>query len=60
LSKASAIGRPVHLLISDIDLAARKTGIDLAREPAANDPSMSVVLMSTRTLGDCTPGDQSG
>jgi len=50
LSAAGAAGRSIDLLISDIDLAAGKTGIDLARELARNNPSMKVVLMSARDV----------
>jgi DNA-binding NtrC family response regulator len=54
LSAASAIGRPIDLLISDVDLSADQTGIDLARELAAEHESMRVVLMSAR---DLPPGE---
>jgi DNA-binding NtrC family response regulator len=50
LSIAEKIGRPIDLLISDINLSAGITGIDLARELAATNPSMKVLLMSG---GDC-------
>lgn len=50
LSVACKIGRPIDLLISDINLSADINGIDLARELAATNPSMKVLLMSA---GDC-------
>jgi len=46
LSIAGSIGRPIDLLISDIDLHSAKTGIEVAREIAANNPSVAVLLMS--------------
>jgi DNA-binding NtrC family response regulator len=46
LSIARSIGRPIDLLVSDIDLHAAKTGLELAREIAANNPSAAVLLMS--------------
>jgi CheY-like chemotaxis protein len=50
LSAARDAAHPVDLLISDVDLTAGKTGIDLARELAAENGSMKVVLMSARVL----------
>ena len=50
LSIAQKIGRPVDLLISDINLSAGINGIDLARELATTNPSMKVLLMSA---GNC-------
>jgi CheY-like chemotaxis protein len=50
LQAAGAIGRPIDLLISDIDLSDAMTGIDLARELAARHRSMKVVLMSACDL----------
>jgi len=50
LSIAQKIGRPIDLLISDINLSAGINGIDLARELAVTNPSMKVLLMSA---GDC-------
>ena len=49
-SAANAAGRPIDLLISDIDLAAGKTGIDLAHELAASHASLKVILMSAREV----------
>jgi DNA-binding NtrC family response regulator len=46
LSIVRKIGRPIDLLISDINLSAAISGIDLARELAATNPSMKVLLMS--------------
>jgi DNA-binding NtrC family response regulator len=46
LSIARRTGRPIDLLISDIDLSAARTGIDLACELTAGNPSMHVLLMS--------------
>jgi len=46
LAMAHSCGRSIELLISDIDLAAGKSGIDLARELSARDPSLNVLLMS--------------
>ena len=51
LSIARKIGRPIDLLISDINLSAGMSGVDLARELAVTNPSMKVLLMSG---GDCT------
>ena len=51
LSIARKIGRPIDLLISDINLSAGINGIDLARQLAATNPSMKVLLMSG---GDCS------
>jgi DNA-binding NtrC family response regulator len=50
LSAADAAGHSIDLLISDVDLSAGKTGIDLARELSADHGSMKVVLMSGRDL----------
>lgn len=50
LSIARKIGRPINLLISDINLCAGISGIDLARELAATNPALKVLLMSG---GDC-------
>ena len=50
LSLAHTIGRPIDLLVSDIDLRAAKTGIDLARELARSYPPMAVLLISARDL----------
>jgi CheY-like chemotaxis protein len=46
LTMAGALGRPVDLLVSDIDLAVAKTGIDLAREIVVINPSAKVLLIS--------------
>ena len=46
VSLARRIGRPIGLLISDINLGAAKNGIDLARELCDIHPSMKVLLMS--------------
>ena len=46
LSIALKIGRPIDLLISDINLSAGISGIDLACELAATNPSMKILLMS--------------
>lgn len=46
LSIARKIGRPIDLLISDINLSAGISGVDLARELAVTNPSMKVLLMS--------------
>ena len=46
LSIAHSIGRPIDLLISDIGLHAAKTGIELAREISAGEPSTKILLMS--------------
>jgi DNA-binding NtrC family response regulator len=43
---ARTMGRPIDLLISDIDLGSQTTGVDLAHEFAANDPALKVLLMS--------------
>jgi DNA-binding NtrC family response regulator len=50
LSIARKIGRPINLLISDINLCAGISGIDLARELAATNPGLKVLLTSG---GDC-------
>jgi DNA-binding NtrC family response regulator len=46
LSIAQKLGRPIDLLISDINLSAGIDGIDLARKLATTNPSMKVLLMS--------------
>ena len=46
LSMARSMGRPTDLLISDIGLHAAKTGVDLAHEIVADNPSMKVMLIS--------------
>jgi DNA-binding NtrC family response regulator len=46
LSFARSIGRPIELLIADIELAADKSGVDLARELSRSAPAMNVLLMS--------------
>ena len=46
LSMLEAAELPVDLLISDIDLGAAKTGIDLAREALAFRPTTKVLLIS--------------
>jgi DNA-binding NtrC family response regulator len=48
LAIAPHLGRPIALLISDIELGDAKTGIDLAGEFAAGDPLMRVLLISGR------------
>jgi two-component system, response regulator PdtaR len=45
---ARELGRPIDLLISDIELGDAKTGIDLAGEIAAGNPLMQVLLISGR------------
>jgi DNA-binding NtrC family response regulator len=50
LSIAHRNGRPIDLLISDIDLSATRTGVDLARELTASNPSIRVLLISA---ADC-------
>jgi len=50
LSIARKIGRPIDLLVSDINLSVAISGIDLARQLAVINPSMKVLLMSG---GDC-------
>ena len=49
-SLARAAGQPIDLLITDADLGANMTGIDLARQLVAGQPSMAVLLMSARDL----------
>lgn len=46
LSLERAAGRPIDLLISDIDLKATHTGVELARELASRNPSLQVILIS--------------
>jgi len=53
IEAARAAGRPIDLLLSDVDLAAGKTGIDLARELAQSNPLMKVAFMSGRDLPQC-------
>jgi DNA-binding NarL/FixJ family response regulator len=40
----------IDLLISNIDLADARTGMDLAREIVANNPSTRVLLLSLKEL----------
>lgn len=53
IKMARAIGRPVDLLISDIDLGADKSGVDVAREIGRENPSMKVLLMSGGEFPQC-------
>jgi DNA-binding NtrC family response regulator len=46
LSMVRSLGRPVDLLIVDVDLASAGSGIEFAREVAGNDRSMNVLLIS--------------
>jgi DNA-binding NarL/FixJ family response regulator len=52
LSIVHASEHPPDLLISDIDLSASRSGVDLARELAAENPSTRVLLIS----GGNSPG----
>jgi DNA-binding NtrC family response regulator len=54
LSIARWIDRPITLLISDINLSAGMSGIDLAQELAGTNPSLKVLLMSPTP---CSPSD---
>ena len=53
LSMAHKAGRPIDLLISGINLCTFINGIDLARELAATNPSMNVLLMSGADCPQC-------
>jgi hypothetical protein len=50
---ARELERPLDLLISNVDLADTKTGLDLARAMVANNPSTRVLLLSRRELPPC-------
>lgn len=53
-SKTAELAQPIDVLISDIHLSARTTGIDLAHEIVARHPSAKVLLMSA---ADCAQSD---
>ncbi|HLK64443.1 MAG TPA: hypothetical protein VKU19_13450 [Bryobacteraceae bacterium] len=58
LSLARSIGRPIDLLVSDIDLGAAQSGIDLAYELARSGSLVAVLLISGRDAApyDLPPG----
>jgi FixJ family two-component response regulator len=47
---ARGLGRRTGLLISNVELAGAKTGMDLAREMVAGNASIKVLLLSGREL----------
>jgi DNA-binding response OmpR family regulator len=53
LVMARKLERPIDLLISNIDLTEAKTGMDVAREIVADNPSTRVLLMSGRKIPPC-------